>query len=99
MCAASAADAVDATLDQGFGLAIVDIKMPEVDGLALMRMLKAGRRPVPVIAMSGYPTAETRASSLRGGASFFLPKPFTPEELVSALRAVVPAETDGVREE
>ena len=42
--------------------------------------------------MSGYPTSEAVHSSLISGAFVFLPKPFTPEELLGALQVVVPSE-------
>ncbi len=90
--AASVKEGVAAAIEQGFGLVIADIKMPEVDGLELIRKVRGWRKPIPVIAMSGYPTSETVLSSLAGGAFVFLPKPFTPEELLAALRVVVPPE-------
>jgi DNA-binding NtrC family response regulator len=84
--------AIEEAVAQGFGLIIVDIKMPEQDGHQLMKRVKAWRKPTPVIAMSGYPTSETVQSSLTSGAFVFLPKPFTPDELIAALRVVVPGE-------
>lgn len=88
--AASVAAAIEEMLSQGFGLVIVDVKMPERDGLQLAQKVQAEGTPVPVIVMSGYPTSETILSSLTTGAFVFLPKPFTPEELLAALQVVVP---------
>jgi CheY-like chemotaxis protein len=84
--------AIEEAVAQGFELIIVDIKMPERDGLQLMKRVQSWRKPTPVIAMSGYPTSESIQSSLTSGASVFLPKPFTPEELIGALQVVVPSE-------
>jgi DNA-binding NtrC family response regulator len=93
--AAGVTEAVVALVEQGFGLIVVDIKMPQLDGLQLIKKVRAWRTPIPVIAMSGYPTSEMVLSSLAGGAFAFLPKPFTPDELLAALQVVVPAETNG----
>jgi len=88
----SVSQAIEEAVAQGFGLIIADIKMPERDGFQLMRKVQSWRKPTPIIAMSGYPTSETVQSSLTSGASVFLPKPFTPDELLAALQVVVPSE-------
>jgi DNA-binding NtrC family response regulator len=90
--AGSVSAAVEQTVAQGFGLIIVDLKMPERDGLQLVQKARSWGRPVPVIVMSGYPTSETVLSSLQSGAFAFLPKPFTPDELMGALQVVLPDE-------
>lgn len=87
--------AIEEAVAQGFDLIITDIKMPDRDGLQLMKKVSEWRKRTPVIAMSGYPTPESVQSSLTSGASVFLPKPFTPEELIAALRVVVPSELKG----
>ncbi len=90
--AASVSAAVEETVAQGFGLIIVDLKMPERDGLHLVQKAQTWGKPVPVIVMSGFPTSETVLSSLQSGAFAFLPKPFTPDELLAALQVVIPRE-------
>jgi DNA-binding response OmpR family regulator len=92
--ATSVGAAIEETISQGFGLVIADLKMPERDGLQLVQKVRAWGKPVPVIVMSGYPTSETVLSSLTSGALAFLPKPFTPDELIAALQVVVPEEID-----
>ena len=92
--AASVDAAIVETLSHGFGLVIVDLKMPERDGLQLVQKVQTWGKPVPVIVMSGYPTSETVLSSLASGARAFLPKPFTPDELIAALQVVVPGEIE-----
>ncbi len=87
--------AIEEAVAQGFGLIIADIRMPERDGFQLMKRVSAWRKPTPVIAMSGYPTSESVQSSLTNGAFVFLPKPFTPEELLAALQVAVPSALKG----
>ncbi len=93
--ATTVSQAVEEAVAQGFGLIIADIRMPERDGFQLMKKVSAWRKPTPVIAMSGYPTPESVQSSLTSGAFVFLPKPFTPEELIAALQVVVPSALKG----
>ena len=90
--AASVDAAVTETVAQGFGVIIVDLTMPERDGLQLVQKVQTWGKPVPVVVMSGYPTTEAILSSLSSGAYAFLPKPFTPDELIAALQIVVPGE-------
>jgi DNA-binding NtrC family response regulator len=71
------------------GLLLVDVKMPVHDGMLLMRRLKERRIRVPVVVMSGYPTAETVREAQGLGAVSFIAKPFTPDELGEAVRSVL----------
>jgi DNA-binding NtrC family response regulator len=79
-----------AALEQGqFALLLIDIKMPERDGLYLMDVLRERGEKIPMVVMSGYHTAETMEEARRKGAAAFIPKPFTPDELLSAVRGVI----------
>jgi DNA-binding NtrC family response regulator len=90
--ATSAAEGLEALEGRAFDLLLADIKMPEVDGLQLLALARKRHPRVPVLLMSGYPTSETVAATMEGGADGFLAKPFTPEELVSAVvRAARPS--------
>lgn len=83
------ADEAIRLLDGDFDLFIVDIKMPFKDGIYLIAELRKRKPHVPIIAMSGYATEETAEESVRAGASSFLSKPFTPEELVETIQNVL----------
>jgi DNA-binding NtrC family response regulator len=67
-------------------LLLVDVIMPEYDGLYLIGNVRARQPDLPILVMSGYPTPETIASGQRMGATHFIAKPFTPEELAAAVR-------------
>jgi DNA-binding NtrC family response regulator len=79
-------DALLALEKESFHLLLVDIKMPRHDGLYLMNLLRERGVLVPIVIMSGYTTAETMDKARSMGATFFLPKPFTPDELLGAVR-------------
>jgi DNA-binding NtrC family response regulator len=71
---------------QDTALLIVDVIMPEYDGIYLIGSVRRESPNLPILVMSGYPTPETIASGQRLGATHFLAKPFTPEELAAAVR-------------
>ena len=54
----------------------------------LMRCLREQHPGIPIVVMSGYATGETVKEAEALGAAFFLPKPFTPDELAGTLRSV-----------
>lgn len=71
------------------GCAILDVRMPGMDGLALQEAISVRSPGLPVIMISARddPRAEERA--LRNGASEFLHKPVSGEQLIAAVRAAL----------
>lgn len=65
-----------------FDVALVDIKMPGVDGIELQAKLKEVDPEMPVIIMTGYASVETAVKALKNGAYDYITKPFDPDELV-----------------
>jgi DNA-binding NtrC family response regulator len=59
------------------GLLISDVRLPDGDGLVLVREAGALSPPVPAIVMSGYPSEATRRAAYAAGAIEFLSKPFS----------------------
>lgn len=70
-------------------LIIADIKMPEKDGLYLISICKNRFPHIPILVISGYSTEETIRHSLSTGAEKYIPKPFTPEELLNAINEII----------
>jgi DNA-binding NtrC family response regulator len=60
-------------------LALLDLVMPDTDGLALMERLHAERPELPVLIMTGYGTIETAVEAIKRGAEDYLTKPFDRE--------------------
>jgi DNA-binding NtrC family response regulator len=88
----SAEKALEAMRAKAFSLILMDIKMPGRDGMSLMREVKEKWPDIPVIVMSGYATSETVAQVSRTEAATFIAKPFTPDELLVAVRRVLERE-------
>ncbi|MFZ5563226.1 MAG: response regulator [Thermodesulfobacteriota bacterium] len=92
--AASADEALAIIEGQPPALLIIDVKMPVHDGLYIMKELNRRQLRVPVILMSGFSTRETIEESYKMGAMMFLAKPFTPDELLGAVRRVIEEASD-----
>jgi two-component system, sensor histidine kinase and response regulator len=62
-------------------LLIVDIKMPELDGFEIIKIVRKIDPDLVIVVITGYATIETAVDAMKMGAYDFLPKPFTPGEL------------------
>ncbi len=75
-------------------LVISDLRLPDGDGLDVVRAARGARAPVPVIVVTGYPSDESRRAAFAAGATRFLAKPFAAAVLLAAIRSSV----DGTQE-
>lgn len=73
---------------------LLDLGLPDGDGVTLLRALRAGRNPVPVIAITARGGVEDRIAGLDAGADDYLAKPFDVDELIARLRAVLRRQGD-----
>jgi DNA-binding NtrC family response regulator len=80
-CVGSGLKALDAMQGHLFDAALVDIRMPEMDGLTFLREVKRQDESIEVVIMTGYPTVSTAVEALKEGASDYLPKPLIMDEL------------------
>lgn len=79
-------------MNSDFDVFLVDLKMPVKDGISLIQEIRKNRPDSTIIAMSGHVTEETIAESLAAGATSFLGKPFTPAELLQAIKTALKEE-------
>ncbi len=84
--AASAQEAIHLLSTRSFDLTITDLKMPQVDGLELLKAIKRIDPEMAVVVITGYATVETAVASMKEGAYDYIPKPFTPDELRLVVR-------------
>jgi two-component system OmpR family response regulator len=87
--AAHGAAAYDRVIRGGIELIVLDVLMPELDGLALCRQLRAHGAPVPIVFLSSRGEEADRVNGLDLGADDYLTKPFSPRELVARVGAVL----------
>ena len=71
--------------NQAVDLVITDLKMPKVSGLDLVRHVRANLRDTEIIMITGYPSVEGAVQAIKIGAEEYLAKPFTDEELFTAV--------------
>jgi CheY-like chemotaxis protein len=91
--AANGEEALELVSKQAFDLVMTDLKMPKVDGLALIEWLRESRPTVPIIIMTGYADLDSARKALRLRVSDYLVKPF--ESLAEVQAAVERALSDG----
>jgi len=89
--AATGTEAVTAATTHDFDVILMDISLPDMNGLEATQKIRAqtntARRAVPIIAISAHVFLEEVDSYLSGGMDGFLGKPFSPEELNTAIQA------------
>jgi DNA-binding response OmpR family regulator len=70
---------------------LIDIRMPDVDGLELLKMLRSGEehRDTPVVMLTGDGRLDRIATALGAGATTYLLKPFSPQQVVEKVYAVL----------
>lgn len=72
----------------GFDLVLLDIAMPRLSGLEVLKQLKAEKNDVPILMLSMHPEEQYAVRTLKAGASGYLTKESAPEELIAAVRKV-----------
>ena len=83
------AEAIEILGGTQLDLVITDLKMPKVSGLDLVRHIRENFKDTEVMMITGYPSVEGAVEAVKTGAEEFLPKPFTDEELLSAVQRVL----------
>lgn len=91
------AGARDALADEPFDAVVLDLGLPDGDGLALLREWRASGFNEPVLILSARDAVEDRIRGLNIGADDYLPKPFSVDELVARLRSLLRRQTTGPR--
>jgi two-component system, OmpR family, response regulator CpxR len=80
--------ALNRALAGSFDLLLLDVMMPGIDGLELLRLIRRQSR-IPVIMLTARTAQVDKVAGLDAGADDYLPKPFGPEELLARIRAVL----------
>ena len=81
-----------------FALILTDVKMPGQDGFEMIRRARKIRPDIPILMMTGYLTSKPLEKGRRYGADNYIAKPFTPDELVDAVKITTVRHKGGSQE-
>src|SRR5512145_813462 len=82
-----------------FEVVVTDLRMPEVDGIAVLKAARALAAPPEVILMTAFGTAESAVEAMRAGAADYVTKPFSMDELRMRIRRLAGQRAAEVRSE
>lgn len=85
---------LDLLIADGFAAALIDLGLPDGDGLELCRALRSGGRQIPVLMLTARGTLQDRLDGFAAGADDYLAKPFAFDELVARLAAITRRRTN-----
>ena len=93
-------EAIKAIDKESFDLALVDLKMPGLDGIQVLEKIKNRRPQTRVIIYTGYGSITTAVEAMRKGAADYLIKPFSPNELKAGVKkALESSQISSVKED
>lgn len=81
--------ALELVKKEEFDLAIVDLKMPGMDGIELLKQLNVINPKLPVIIITAYATIDSAVMAMKEGAADYLVKPFNPEEISLIIKKLI----------
>src|SRR5438445_290444 len=87
----SAAAALDRIAARHYDAVVTDIKMPGMDGFALLAQIQARRPDTPILMITGHGEYDLAVRALRGGAYDFMEKPIDRDDFVAALHRAIRA--------
>ncbi len=76
-------------INESYNLILTDIRMPDIDGLKVIRDIKRFRPSVPIVIITGYATITSAVQAMHLGAANYIEKPFTPEQLVETVTSAM----------
>ena len=91
-------DGLDYGLTDVYDVIILDVMLPKLNGLQVLKMLRNKKISTPVILLTAKGSIEDKVLGLDSGADDYLPKPFSSEELLARLRALTRRNGDFINE-
>jgi two-component system, LuxR family, response regulator FixJ len=95
----SAVNFLDAISTLDFGCVVSDVRMPDIDGIELLKRLKADGSLFPVVIVTGHGDVPLAVEAMKLGAMDFLEKPFEDDRLIGMIEAALRRAEPGVKSE
>ena len=93
-CASNGKEALAMIAQNAPDIVLTDLQMPEMDGLQLVKKVRANYSTIPVILMTAYGSEEIALNALQRGAANYVPKKNLAKDLIEAVESVLAAATD-----
>lgn len=90
--------ALEAFHQKRYDLLVADLRLPDIDGMEVIKKVKAEKPDTEVVVITGYGTAATAVEAMKLGAHDFLPKPFTEEQIKAAIGGALKGRVEEERE-
>ena len=85
--AANGLEALDMLKTLSPSLMMLDIKMPKMHGMDILKQVKKLKPSLPVIIVTGYQSVEMAQEALKNGAVDYIPKPFESKQIISSINS------------
>jgi DNA-binding NtrC family response regulator len=80
-------------LAKSYDVVLSDVRMPDMGGMLILRDIKKAKPSTPVIIITGYANLQTATQAMKLGAAEYIEKPFTPDQLLKAVKTAVDQST------
>lgn len=87
-------DALEYLETGNYDVAVLDIMMPKMDGITVLRRLRASGNQIPVLILTAKSEVDDKVLGLDSGANYYLTKPFDTKELLATIRAITRSQTE-----
>jgi FixJ family two-component response regulator len=76
-------------LNKTYDVVLTDIRMPDIGGMIVLRDIKRAKPEMPVMIITGYANVQSAVQAMKLGAADYVEKPFTPDQLLKAVRLAI----------
>jgi DNA-binding NtrC family response regulator len=76
-------------INEPFDIVLTDIRMPDIDGFKVIRDIRKFKPTIPIVIITGYATVTSAVQAMKLGATHYIEKPFTPDQLTQAMASAI----------
>lgn len=85
----SAGSGISHGINEPFDIILTDLRMPNIDGLKVLRDIRRFSPSVPILIITGYASVPSAIQAMKLGATHYIEKPFTPDQLINAVSMAI----------